>query len=218
MTANLDPIAITRATTPTLDLRIDVGPLPGACEPTLIAPAAELRAPFVRTPLQLPDLDNCTEDELADLAANAYDHESDLDVLTRSSPHVRAILGLFGRMEMRADQVATLRNNVRILSDQLVTAQDIGAAFKAKVDELTTLLTAERHRVTREVKAHGQSIEMLTAAVLNEFRQCNRAERIEEQLNEERILRVAALSDLEDMRQVAIKRGEEIEAMLRVKP
>lgn len=216
MTATFD-IALPRVLTPTLDLRIDVGPLPGACEPTLVGPVAAPRPPYVRPALTLPDLDICTEDDLADLAANAYDNEADLDVLTRSSPHVRAILGLFGRMELRADQVATLRNNVRQLAQQLTTAQDIGQAFKAKSEELTSLLTAERSRVTREVKAHAQSIEMLTTATLNEFRWRNKAERLEEQLNEERILRVAAMQDAEDMRQVAIARSQEIAAMLMVK-
>ncbi len=216
MTATFD-IALPRVLTPTLDLRIDVGPLPGACEPTLVGPVAAPRTPFIRAPLQLPDLDSCTEDELADLAANAYDNEADLDVLTRSSPHVRAILGLFGRMELRADQVATLRNNVRQLSQQLTTAQDIGAKFKQKVDELIPMLTAERVRSARDAVANIQNVQHLTATMASDFHWRTIAARLEDELNEERILRVAAMQDAEDMRAVAIKRGEDAAELRRGK-
>lgn len=198
----------------TVDMRplplIDVGPIPGACEPTLIGPVAPDRLPFVKATCVLPDLDVATDDDLADLAANCFDNSGDLAILLGSSPHVRAILGLFGRLEMRADKAETLRHNVRQLSSQLTLAQGLGAEFKAKCEDLALQLKTERERNTREITAHKQSIEMLAVATMQEFRAREHADKLEAKLHEAEILRVAALQDLEDMRQVAIRRGDEV--------
>lgn len=196
----------------TLDMTfpvVDVGRCPNASEPTIVGHPPPARLPSLRAICLLPPLDSCCDDDLSDLAANAYDNVHDLDVLTRSSPHVRAILGLFGRLEMRADNVETLRNNVRILSRQLTTSQDVGQAFRAKAEELNRLLTIERQCSTQAVLAHTQTLEMLSSAVRQECAQRARGDELEARLHEAEILRVAAQQDLEDMRAVAIQRGHE---------
>lgn len=138
---------------------VDVGELPGRCEPTFVGQPPPERLPYVKAVSVLPDLDVCTSDDISDLAANVCSEShvaaDDLFVLCGSSSHVKAICEQLGATEMalssRDERIERLGQTTAMLStdlrravDQLAIAQGVGAEFKRKAEsyEQSLVMTA----------------------------------------------------------------------------
>lgn len=194
---------------------IDVGRCPDASEPTIVGTPPPEHLPYQRRVCALPDLADCTADDLSDLAANALHSQGDLDILLGSSLHVLAILRQYGLLEVALDDI-TDRNAV--LERQLATRSGITAEYRARVPRLEAELLAERdahqvttlelesaradvsdahkrlskelERCTREVLAHTQTIGLLATATAESYKIGKRLEVTE-------ALRVSALQEVE---------------------
>jgi hypothetical protein len=164
--------------------RLDLVPLPGACDPTIVGPPPPGRLPAPpRANCVLPDLDTCTLDDVADLAANvsgdSHSSDDDLWALMGSSLHVRAICTMLGRLEFELD---TMTERNRLLELQLGTSNKLGAALDVKVGELAKQLREERLRNAREIAQHTQTIERLASATIESCRLLTKLDDVTEEL------------------------------------
>jgi hypothetical protein len=138
---------------------IDVGPIPGG-DTTVVGPVpAPLRLP---TPPRgigvLPDLRTATDEDIADLAANAITRDDDLRALCGSPRHVLALCGVAEALDFELGRV----------EDALKVERDHFAEWEAIHYQTVALLaerTADARRLAKQVTVLIQDVKVLRAAL-----------------------------------------------------
>ena len=161
----------------------ELGPIPGACEPTRVGYAPPAHLPAARP--ALCNLDTCSHEDVVNDAYNALHNDDSLWDLSGSSLHIRAICQQVERLDL---DLISAQDVVAQQSRVIVHQQTEMAALRERVSDLELLLRTERARLEGEAVMHNETMQRLFARTA----ECLEQTRAIDKLNvEARTLRAA---------------------------